>query len=53
MIVRYRHRANPTAEQQRMLSRSFGYARVVLNDAIRARQDALPRLPQLLRLPHR
>src|SRR5664280_46441 len=38
--VRYRYRAYPTPGQERMLARTFGCARVVFNDALRARQDA-------------
>jgi hypothetical protein len=38
--VQYRYRAYPTPDQERMLARTFGCARVVFNDAIRARQDA-------------
>lgn len=38
--VRYRYRAYPTPAQQQMLARSFGCARVVYNDAIRAREAA-------------
>lgn len=40
MLRRYRYRAYPTGDQQVMLARSFGCARVVFNDAIRCRQDA-------------
>src|SRR6478752_6867163 len=38
--IHHRYRAYPTPGQQRMLARTFGCARVVFNDAIRARQDA-------------
>ncbi|WP_132474513.1 RNA-guided endonuclease TnpB family protein [Rhodococcus sp. SMB37] len=40
MQLRYRYRVYPTPGQQDMLVRSFGCARVVFNDALRARQDA-------------
>jgi len=40
MKARYRYRMYPTAEQREMLSRTFGCARVVFNDAIRCRDDA-------------
>ncbi|MEE2057004.1 RNA-guided endonuclease InsQ/TnpB family protein [Rhodococcus artemisiae] len=40
MQLRYRYRVYPTPGQQDMLARSFGCARVVFNDALRARQDA-------------
>ncbi|MGX6511668.1 RNA-guided endonuclease InsQ/TnpB family protein [Rhodococcus sp. SJ-2] len=40
MQLRYRYRVYPTPGQQTMLARSFGCARVVFNDALRARQDA-------------
>ena len=39
-IVRYRYRAYPTPGQRIALSRTFGCARVVFNDAIAARQTA-------------
>ncbi len=38
--LRYRYRAYPTPSQVQMLARTFGCARVVFNDALRARQDA-------------
>nr|WP_277350826.1 RNA-guided endonuclease TnpB family protein [Rhodococcus sp. HNM0569] len=38
--MRYQYRVYPTPRQQDMLARSFGCARVVFNDALRARQDA-------------
>nr|WP_240945252.1 helix-turn-helix domain-containing protein [Rhodococcus sp. HNM0569] len=38
--MRYQFRVYPTPGQQNMLARSFGCARVVFNDALRARQDA-------------
>nr|WP_277350834.1 RNA-guided endonuclease TnpB family protein [Rhodococcus sp. HNM0569] len=38
--MRYQFRVYPTPGQQNMLARSFGSARVVFNDALRARQDA-------------
>lgn len=38
--LRYRYRAYPSPGQQQMLARTFGCARVVFNDALRARQDA-------------
>ncbi|MBL8927626.1 MAG: transposase [Pseudonocardia sp.] len=38
--ARYRYRIEPTPAQRAMLARTFGCARVVFNDAIRARQDA-------------
>ena len=40
MLVRYRYRAYPTPGQVALLARTFGCARVVFNDALRARQDA-------------
>ena len=40
MLVRYRYRAYPTPGQAQLLARTFGCARVVFNDALRARQDA-------------
>ncbi|NLU84239.1 RNA-guided endonuclease TnpB family protein [Rhodococcus sp. HNM0569] len=40
MQLRYQFRVYPTPGQQNMLARSFGSARVVFNDALRARQDA-------------
>ncbi|NLU83842.1 RNA-guided endonuclease TnpB family protein [Rhodococcus sp. HNM0569] len=40
MQLRYQYRVYPTPRQQDMLARSFGCARVVFNDALRARQDA-------------
>ncbi|MGN5235486.1 MULTISPECIES: helix-turn-helix domain-containing protein [unclassified Rhodococcus (in: high G+C Gram-positive bacteria)] len=40
MQLRYRYRVYPTPGQRDMLARSFGCARVVFNDALRARQDA-------------
>ncbi|NLU83277.1 RNA-guided endonuclease TnpB family protein [Rhodococcus sp. HNM0569] len=40
MQLRYQFRVYPTPGQQDMLARSFGCARVVFNDALRARQDA-------------
>lgn len=40
MQLRYQYRVYPTPGQQAMLARSFGCARVVFNDALRARQDA-------------
>lgn len=40
MLVRYRYRAYPTPGQAVLLARTFGCARVVFNDALRARQDA-------------
>jgi len=39
-IVRYRYRAYPRPDQAQMLARTFGCARVVYNDALRARSDA-------------
>nr|WP_277350778.1 RNA-guided endonuclease TnpB family protein [Rhodococcus sp. HNM0569] len=38
--MRYQFRVYPTPGQQDMLARSFGCARGVFNDALRARQDA-------------
>ncbi|WP_330136208.1 helix-turn-helix domain-containing protein, partial [Rhodococcus artemisiae] len=35
--LRYQYRVYPTPGQQDMLARSFGCARVVFNDALRAR----------------
>jgi putative transposase len=40
MLVRYRYRIDPTPAQRQALARVFGCARVVYNDALRARQDA-------------
>ena len=40
VLVRYRYRAYPTPGQAVLLARTFGCARVVFNDALRARQDA-------------
>ncbi|MCK0093241.1 transposase [Rhodococcus sp. F64268] len=40
MQLRYQYRVYPTPGQQDMLARSFGCARVVFNDALRARQEA-------------
>ncbi|NLU83806.1 RNA-guided endonuclease TnpB family protein [Rhodococcus sp. HNM0569] len=40
MQLRYQYRVYPTPGQQNALARSFGCARVVFNDALRARQDA-------------
>lgn len=40
MQLRYQYRVYPTPGQQDTLARSFGCARVVFNDALRARQDA-------------
>jgi putative transposase len=40
MLVRYRYRIDPTPGQRQALARAFGCARVVYNDAVRARQDA-------------
>ncbi|WP_433526108.1 helix-turn-helix domain-containing protein [Nocardia pseudovaccinii] len=40
MQLRYNFRVYPTPRQQQALSRAFGCARVVFNDALRARQDA-------------
>ena len=37
--VRYRYRAYPTAGQQQMLTRTFGCARAVFNDALRLRDQ--------------
>ena len=39
-FARYRYRVYPTLGQSRALARAFGCARVVYNDALRARQDA-------------
>lgn len=38
--VRYRYRIEPDEVQRGMLSRTFGCARVVFNDALRAREEA-------------
>ena len=38
--MRYRYRVYPTQGQAEALARAFGCARVVYNDALRARQDA-------------
>ncbi|MEV2224232.1 transposase [Nocardia vinacea] len=40
MQLRYTFRLYPTPQQRQALSRAFGCARVVFNDALRARQDA-------------
>jgi putative transposase len=40
VLVRYRYRAYPTPGQTQLLARAFGCARVVFNDALRARRDA-------------
>jgi len=40
MFARYRYRAYPTPDQQNMLARTFGCARVVFNDALRTRDEA-------------
>src|SRR5665811_1698891 len=40
VLVRYRYLAYPTPGQAALLARTFGCARVVFNDALRARQDA-------------
>ncbi|MFJ8803987.1 RNA-guided endonuclease InsQ/TnpB family protein [Streptomyces sp. NPDC102487] len=40
MQLRYRFRLYPDACQQASLARAFGCARVVFNDAVRAREDA-------------
>ena len=40
MIVRYRYRVYPGPHQEMMLARTFGCARVVFNDALRARDAA-------------
>ena len=40
MQLRYNFRLYPSAGQQVALARAFGCARVVFNDALRARQDA-------------
>ncbi len=40
MKLRYNYRLYPTPGQQRALARAFGCARVVFNDALRARQEA-------------
>lgn len=40
MQLRYNYRVYPTPGQQVSLARAFGCARVVYNDALRARQDA-------------
>ncbi|MFE2585362.1 RNA-guided endonuclease InsQ/TnpB family protein [Streptomyces sp. NPDC059378] len=40
MQLRYAFRLYPDAPQQAALSRAFGCARVVFNDAVRAREDA-------------
>jgi putative transposase len=38
--LRYNYRVYPTPGQQASLARVFGCARVVYNDALRARRDA-------------
>ncbi len=40
MQLRYNYRVYPTPSQQASLARAFGCARVVFNDALRARQQA-------------
>ena len=40
MQLRYNYRCYPTPGQQQALARAFGCARVVFNDALRARQEA-------------
>jgi putative transposase len=40
MRLRYNYRLYPTPGQQQALARAFGCARVVFNDALRARQEA-------------
>jgi putative transposase len=40
MQLRYNYRVYPTPGQQQALARAFGCARVVFNDALRARQQA-------------
>jgi len=40
VVVRYRYRAYPTTGQRQALARAFGCARVVCNDALRAREAA-------------
>ncbi|MGO1050162.1 RNA-guided endonuclease InsQ/TnpB family protein [Crossiella sp. CA198] len=40
MQLRYNYRVKPTPGQQIALARAFGCARVVFNDALRARQEA-------------
>ncbi|MFE2045469.1 RNA-guided endonuclease InsQ/TnpB family protein [Streptomyces sp. NPDC059477] len=40
MQLRYNFRLHPTAGQRQELAKAFGCARVVLNDALRARQEA-------------
>ncbi len=40
MLLRYRFRIHPTAPQRAALSRGFGCARVVFNDAVAARKAA-------------
>jgi putative transposase len=40
MQLRYNYRLYPTPGQQQSLARAFGCARVVFNDALRARQEA-------------
>jgi putative transposase len=40
MLVRYRYRIDPAPAQRIALAKAFGCARVVYNDAVRARQDA-------------
>ena len=40
MLVRYRYRVYPTPDQEAMLVRTFGCARVVFNDALRVRDTA-------------
>ena len=40
MQLRYNYRLYPAPGQQQALARAFGCARVVFNDALRARQEA-------------
>ncbi len=47
MRLRYRYRLYPTPSQRQSLARTFGCARVVFNDGLRARKDA-----QLAGLPY-
>ncbi|MGW6485751.1 helix-turn-helix domain-containing protein [Streptomyces sp. NPDC055056] len=40
MQLRYSFRLYPDSSQRRALAQAFGCARVVFNDAVRAREDA-------------
>lgn len=48
MKLRYNERIYPNTEQQRMLARAFGCARVVYNDGLRLRNEAYKRGEQFV-----